>query len=372
MVTSVLKIKLIKLLDAVFGRMALRALPRSLPRVSYCCTSFLLIRPGGIGDAVHLIPAITLLKKHYPDVDIDVLAENRNHAVFLLCEGVRRVFRYDRSGEFWSALRSSYDVVIDTEQWHRLSATFARFTRAPVTIGFATNERGEAFTHPIDYYQDDYEIDSFVRLVEPLGCGAERITSGAILSVPTKERDTVDQLLDKFMECEIIVLAPGASIPERRWGAEKFRSLAEKLNNMGIAVAIVGGNMDVKEGDKIVKNLHGISLAGKTSLVESAAIIAQSSLLISGDSGILHIGVGLGVPTVSLFGPGRTRKWAPRGENHLVINKELPCSPCTTFGYTPKCPIHARCMADISVEEVEQAVLTLLARKNFDKDQQKP
>ncbi|MRR37660.1 glycosyltransferase family 9 protein, partial [bacterium] len=74
----------------------------------------------------------------------------------------------------------------------------------------------------------------------------------------------------------------------------------------------------------------------------------------------------LGIPTVSLFGPGRAKKWAPRGDNHIVVNKHLPCSPCTTFGYTPKCHINARCMADISVDEVEQAVMTLLARKNFD------
>jgi len=104
----------------------------------------------------------------------------------------------------------------------------------------------------------------------------------------------------------------------------------------------------------------GLNLAGMTSLSESAAIIQKSSLLLSGDSGVLHIAVGLGVPTVSLFGPGRVKKWAPRGDRHIVINKELPCSPCTSFGTTPPCPNKTRCMSDITVDEVVNAVTMLL------------
>ena len=106
----------------------------------------------------------------------------------------------------------------------------------------------------------------------------------------------------------------------------------------------------------------GLNLAGMTSLSETAAVIQKSSLLLSGDSGVLHIAVGLGVPTVSLFGPGRVKKWAPQGERHIVISKELPCSPCTTFGTTPPCPNGIRCMSDITVDEVVNAVTRLLAR----------
>jgi ADP-heptose:LPS heptosyltransferase len=104
----------------------------------------------------------------------------------------------------------------------------------------------------------------------------------------------------------------------------------------------------------------GLNLAGRTSLAESAAIIDRSALLLSGDSGVLHIAVGLGKPTVSLFGPGRSEKWAPRGDRHIVINRHLPCSPCTTYGTTPPCPHNAQCMRDITVEEVANSVMMLL------------
>jgi len=83
-------------------------------------------------------------------------------------------------------------------------------------------------------------------------------------------------------------------------------------------------------------------------------------LLITGDSGVLHIAVGVGTRTVSLFGPGIEKKWAPSGDCHMVLNKGLSCSPCTRFGYTPTCRIGARCLAEITVGEVEDAVIRLL------------
>ncbi|HEX9078647.1 MAG TPA: glycosyltransferase family 9 protein, partial [Desulfuromonadaceae bacterium] len=129
---------------------------------------------------------------------------------------------------------------------------------------------------------------------------------------------------------------------------------------LGVAVVVVGGKEDRGQGEVIVAGGAGLNLAGRTSLSETAAVVQMSSLLLSGDSGVLHIAVGLGVPTVSLFGPGRAAKWAPRGEHHTVIAKGLPCSPCTTFGTTPPCPVGTRCMREITVDEVFNAVSMLL------------
>ena len=159
-----------------------------------------------------------------------------------------------------------------------------------------------------------------------------------------------------------MALFPGASIPERRWGAGRFAELARRLEAEGLSVVVVGGGADRAAGDEIVGGGRGLNLAGTTSLTETAAVLEKTRLLVTGDSGILHIAVGLGVPTVSLFGPGRAKKWAPRGEGHIVLNKELPCSPCTTFGYTPRCAIGAKCLGLISVGEVAEAVTTLLVR----------
>src|SRR6185369_3732997 len=130
-------------------------------------------------------------------------------------------------------------------------------------------------------------------------------------------------LLEPLAGKRFVSFFPGASIPERRWGADKFRKVAELLAAIDVPIVVVGGQEDKGQGDVIASGGLGLNLAGRTSLSETAAIIESSALLLSGDSGVLHIAVGLGKRTVSLFGPGRAKKWAPRGERHIVINKEL-------------------------------------------------
>jgi len=350
---------MMKAVDGIIGRAVANLIPRPVQKaLPSAVRAILLIRPGGIGDAVHLIPAIRALRCAYPDSSIDILAEQRNSAVFTFCSGIRQICHYHAPADLSRLLRSSYDVVIDTEQWHFLSAVVARMTCAPVLIGFDSNARRRLFSHPVSYVQEEYEADSFLRLLAPLGIMPEYFPP-PFLEVPHEAMKRVDSLLGEISNSVFVTIFPGASIPERRWGGAKFAQVAQLLAPLGVAVVVVGGSDDRRQGEEIVAHVRGVNLAGLTSLAETAAIIRKSALLLSGDSGVLHIAVGLGIPTVSLFGPGRESKWAPRGEHHLVINKKLPCSPCTTFGTTPPCPGKAQCMSDITSEEVFNAVTSL-------------
>lgn len=359
---------ILKRLDVLAGWMV-HLFPRSAGEMLPFPRTVLLIRPGGIGDAVLLAPAISAIREEYSDAEVDLLVERRNSGVCSLIPGIRNVFLYDHPKDLFSVLFREYDLVIDTEQWHRLSAIVARLIRSRRRIGYKTNFREKVFTDAIPYRHDQYEAESFVDLLGPLNIVRQLRHEVQFLQVPFY---VVAACTQKFRIQEpYIVLFPSASIPERRWSMERFTDLAARICKLRYVPVIVGGGDDVECG-AIIAATRGVNLAGKTSLMETAAVIQGAKVVISVDSGILHIAVGLGIPTVSLFGPGRAKKWAPRGDNHIVINKNLPCSPCTTFGYTPKCPISARCMAEISVDEVEQAVLTLLARKNFGMCQQKP
>lgn len=349
-----------KMLDAFVGRVAVSLMMRPADTdFTGIVTSILVIRPGGIGDAVLLLPALHALRAKFPAVHITILAERRNAAVFGLCPLVDNTLCYDHSSDLLSALWGTYDVVIDSEQWHRLSAVVARLTGSPLTIGYATNERGRLFTRQISYSHDDYEAESFLHLLEPLGIYSASIPK-TYIAVPPQSSANISPLLADYGDACFVTIFPGASIPERRWGTERFRRVAELLAVFGIGVVVVGGKEDCRQGEIITAGGVGVNLAGITSLAGTAAVIQKSSLLLSGDSGVLHIAVGLGVPTVSLFGPGRAKKWAPRGDHHLVINKNYPCSPCTTFGTTPPCPENVACMRDITVEEVFNTVTMLL------------
>lgn len=354
------KVRVLKALDRLVGSVLVHLIPKPQAKPIPEPRRILLIRPGGIGDAVLLLPAIAALKEKHPESSISILAEKRNSAIFSFCRPVDRAFRYDSLRDLIAVLRGTYDVVIDTEQWHRLSAVIARMTGAPMLIGFATNQRKKLFTHTASYSHDSYERNSFFSLLEPLGISGIPCCSAPFLDIPEKAIHTAFEKMAVATGGPFVALFPGASIPERRWGAEKFRELAIRLHRSEVAVVVIGGRGDEEAGETITAGSVGLNLAGRTSLAETAAVLSKSRLLVTGDSGVLHIAVALGVPTVSLFGPGIEKKWAPRGENHIVLSRHLECSPCTRFGYTPRCEIGARCLSEIQIEEVEDAVMKLL------------
>jgi ADP-heptose:LPS heptosyltransferase len=354
-----MKIKTIKAIDEAVGGVLAACLPPARKKATAIDPrSILVIRPGGIGDAILLAPALLALKGRFPDARITVLAEQRNAAALELCPAVDRILLYHRKEDLWEAVSGGYHVVIDSEQWHRLSAVVVRLIGAPLSIGFATNRRSRLFSHPIGYSHDDYEMTSFFNLLSPLGIAPSAVPV-PFLTVPEEASRRVEGLLPPS---HFAVIFPGASIAERKWGADRFRQLAARLTLHGLPVVVVGGEEDAEEGHFIVRGCGGVNLVGETSLLETAAVIARSALLISGDSGLLHIGVGLGIPTVSLFGPGIEAKWGPKGEGHRVLNLKLPCSPCTRFGTTPPCPDKARCLSEIAVSDVVAAACELLER----------
>jgi lipopolysaccharide heptosyltransferase II len=323
--------------------------------------SFLLIRPGGIGDAVLLIPTINAIRRAYPACSIDILAEKRNAAVFQLVTVIRKVYLYDTLSGLPSVLRNRYDVVIDTEQWYRLSAVVARTINAPVKIGFASNDRERLFPHPVAYSLDAFEVDSFMNLLQPLAITIHHVVPSPFLHIPDLAADTAASLLEGVGGKPIIVMFPGSSVREKCWGTERFISLANRLTERGATIVIVGGQEEISTGEEIIREASGLNLAGKTSFVETAATIARADILVSGDSGLLHIAAGLDTPTVALFGPSSIAKWAPRGKRHRVVDKNISCSPCSRYGTIPPCPHNVRCMADITVDEVFQAVEHVMA-----------
>lgn len=349
------KIHFLKILDRHIGKLIIRLLPKVRRQKVLNCKSkelrrILIIRPGGIGDAVLLLPTLKVLKKACPEALIDILCEKRNFGVFELLYDNNRIYLYDNGYDIFKIFFEKYDVVIDTEQWHRLSAIVAFLTGSPIRIGFDTNERGRLFTHRIPYSHDDYEVYSFLHLLEPF--------LGYIPEFPVEE--PFIELAERsnrwaFIPEPAVAIFPGATIRERRWGGENYGVVARELIERGFQVVILGSRRDKEDAKKILEiAIQAIDLTGKTSLRDAGFILKRCTLLICADSGLLHLAVGIGIPTLSLFGSGIEKKWAPRGKRNIVLNKHLPCSPCTRFGYTPKCKEGLACLKLISPDEVLQ------------------
>ena len=362
-----MRVKLLKYSDAILGRAVAHLLPSRKAGVNPADVPvhrILVIRPGGIGDAVLLVPALSEIQRIYPQASIHLLAETRNAAVFDLVGGIEKVFSYDIPSQLLTVIRNRYELVIDTEQWHRLSAIVAWMTRARILIGFSTNDRKRLFTHTVPYSHDDYEVDSFLHLLRPLTKDMSWDGRLPFLTVRPDHSSRAAQILAPLASGKIVALFPGSSILERQWGASRFQRTACLLSSIGCGIVVVGGQTDQKAGESITKGVpQSLNMCGQLSLPETAAVLHQCRLLITGDSGVMHIGYGLGINIVALFGPGRQKKWAPRGPKVKAINRNFVCSPCTTFGYTPRCKQNAACLQEITPEEVFQEAITLLGQQ---------
>jgi len=349
------KIELLKVVDKILGKPFVYLLTKRYQnKIPAVIRRILIIRPGGIGDAVLLLPVFKALRDRFPEVQIDVLCEKRNAGIFSLTNNKNSVYLYDKDFELIKCLRNTYDVVIDTEQWHRLSAVVAYLTGAPVRIGFDTNERSRLFTHRIPYSHDEYEVYSFLHLIEPLTGKPAHFNIDEPFIDPDNVRPVDPSLLQRIQNNkQPVAIFPGASVDERRWGGERYGEVAKELQSKGYKIIILGSIADRFDADNIKKYADGsIDLTGRTKLSDVAAILSKCRLLITADSGIMHIAYAAGTPTLSLFGSGRQKKWAPRGKIHVVLNKNLECSPCTKFGYTPRCRKNIECLSLITVEEV--------------------
>jgi ADP-heptose:LPS heptosyltransferase len=358
--------KILKFIDAVIGSVLLVFLPSSKERPDVDLKTvkrILLIRPGGLGDMVLLSPMAAALCSKFGK-PVDVLCEKRNAGAAQMIGLFDRIYLYDRPFELIQCLRQKYDVVIDTEQWHRLSAIIGRISRAPIRIGFDTNDRRKVFTHPVAYSHDDYEVQSFFNLLRPLsGESVVLGPNGPFMTARHEIPKDIKELPEEDRK-RLICVAPGASVPERRWGMDKFADVANHFAHKNYRIVLLGSAAEKNVLCRLAKEIKGaVDLSGKTPLPETAAVLKASRLLLTPDSGLLHVARAVGTPTVSLFGAGIEKKWAPRGKRHVVLNKHLPCSPCTKFGYTPKCPIGVQCLVQIGEREVIEAMESLLERE---------
>ena len=362
------RIKLLKTVDSIVGPLALRLavnsrLGKRRTSINQKTEKVLVTRPGGIGDAALLLPALKILKDLIPATQIHILCEPRNAGVFAHSPFISKIFNYNSLGDLKKMRKVEYDCVFDTEQSHFLTSALVALLKAHKKIGFATEGREKAYDVSVEYFHDEYEANSFFRL---FAAGIENWPEKFQLRPPyfsptDQEREKVSALLADIKK-EIVCMFPGASIKERLWPIDRWSKVANDLWKLGRQPIIIGGRSEFDMSQEITDTADSpiLNLCGRLSLSETAALFDRSRLLISTDSGILHIGAMCNTPTVSLFGPGIADKWGPKGKRHRIINRNLPCSPCTKFGTTPPCPSRQECMNEITSGDVIDAAEDLL------------
>lgn len=254
-------------------------------------------------------------------------------------------------GLFKEIRGEGYDLVIDLQGLLR-SGLITMASRATVRIGFEEAREGSRFfyTETVPGGKDLHAVNRYLKIAVALGCEA----NAAVFPFPlTKDKDSWAKAFKEEFK-DYIVLVPGARWPTKIWPAENFGEMASLLPLRSV---VIGSAADKAIAEKVVGSSRGrtVSVAGKTSLAELIEIIRGARLVISNDSGPMHIAAALGVPVVAIFGPTSPGRTGPYGESHLIVKSGVVCAPC----FKKRCG-NLKCMKEVTPEEVGKKALELL------------
>lgn len=349
-------IKMIKTIDAVIGPVLLRLMSGKYNKSQTPIqpNRILIIRPGGMGDAILLLPSLKAISKKWAHAKIDILCEKRNQEVFYAVPYVNQIFSYKKVHDLLKIFKSKYDVVIDTEQSHFLTAIVTRLIKARdtsgLTSGFKVNKREKTYDLSIPYSQNTYEAESFWNLVGATMGFKEKFSWDFPYFKPEKT-----QLPQNLNKQKIICFFPGATTEERLWPKQRWARVMDWVSNSGWTCVLLGGKKEGDQCQSIIKHCttpNIVNLCSQLTIAQTITLFETAAMLVSTDSGILHLGVTCNIPTISLFGPSSPKKWGPKGQFDQIIYKNIDCAPCALFGTIPPCQNKNICMREIQTDDV--------------------
>ena len=326
---------------------------------------FLIVRLGSLGDVIHGIPAVAALRARYPDARIDWVTDPRYLELVALVRGVdgrvpidtRRVSRtLSVLGEM---RRVHYDAAIDLQGLLK-SAVLARAAGARRTLGFPPahlRERmaGLFYTETPDPGPATHVIFKNLALLAPLGVEGRRVAFP--LDIPPSA--VAEEVASAIGAAGYALINPGAAWPNKRWPPARFGALAAAMNaRVGLRSMVVWGPGEQALASAVVAASAGAAtIAPATSMTDLFSLARGARLVVSGDTGPLHIAAAVGAPIVALFGPTFPHRNGPWSAADVSLSRDAGCS----CHYERECRRRDRCIDEITVNEVMAAVERRLA-----------
>lgn len=351
-----------------------------IPLTDFRPEKIIIRMPNWIGDLVMATPVLTDIRKAFPGAHItamsrspicDLLKEDRDIDELFCFSKVSGFGRRSEKRDIIEKLhRGKYDLGILLT--HSFSSAWW-FWQGKVRrrLGYQGNGRGFLLTDKLPLPQDVHQqhlIITYKMLLGQLGIPVSETRPRLYLS--EKELDEARTLLKQLgitPNHRLVGINPGAAYGTAKcWLPDRFRKVTEKLlQNEDVKIIYFGDQASMPLVKEICQGLPSpvINLAGLTSLRELACLIKLSSVLLTNDSGPMHMAAALGTPLVALFGSTSEVVTGPY-KTGTVIHKHVECSPC----YQRVCPIDFRCMKQIETDEVYDAIIkNLYAEKTVEK-----
>jgi lipopolysaccharide heptosyltransferase I len=328
----------------------------------------LIVKPSSFGDIIHTLPALDALRRHWPGTCIDWLVKDEWSELLLSQPALGKMLLLPRNPSGWRHLATllrqhRYDMVIDFQGLFR-SGVASWLSRAPRRIGFADAREGSGwfYTERIACDARAHAVDRALQLLEGVGVPA-RTSPRFPFSIPQASLDWAAALLGRERTCgrDVVVIHPAARWKTKCWPAENFARLADSLAADGARIFLVAGAPERGQADAVsALACHPpVNLAGQCTVLELAALLEKANLVISNDSGPMHLAAALDTPVIGLFGPTDPHRVGPYGRGHMALKKQFDCSAC----HRSRCARNQGCMQAISVGEVIAAARSLLGGK---------
>jgi heptosyltransferase I len=361
--------------------------------------NILIVKLSAIGDVIHTLPSLTALRHCCPDAEItwvveeaaaDLLADHPD-LNRVIVSGRKRWFKELRRGKiaaplhemlsFFKELRGHpYDLVID---FHGLlkSAVIVLMSGGRRKLGYDSLQElsGLFYSEKIPEEKQKHAVDRYLDFVRYVVGEPQAVCLAATpefkIAIGESQKRRVAALLDEQAailkteqngggdgsagwseERRFVAISPVAFWETKLWEDEKFAGLCDRIREeLGIGVVLTGGEAGPLERIRGQMRTKAVNLGGRTTLRELAGLYKQAALLVTTDSGPMHLAAAVGTPVVALFGPTDPARTGPWGTGHRIIRRGLSCSPCLR----KRCET-PRCMTEISVGEVFTAVKEIM------------
>ena len=322
-----------------------------------------------IGDAVMTTPAMGALRAAFPNAEVAVVANPLVAELFSPHPFSDRVIVFDKRGShkgaggflrFCLGLRKErFDLAVLFQNAVE-AAILSLLAGIPRRAGYRTDGRGLLLTHPVGvgkYEKSLHHTQYYAHMLGQLG-----IRGGDGLP---RLNCTPEEILRAREQLggggNWVAINPGASYGSaKRWYPKRFAAVADHLvRELGFSAVLTGGPSETELGRDIEKAMRGrpLNLVGRTSVREMMAVLSLCHLAVTNDSGPMHVAAAFGVPTVALFGSTDHRATSPFSSRIRIVRNRVDCAPCLKR----RCPTDHRCMDGISVENVLEAVGSLLS-----------
>jgi len=350
--------------------------------------NILIVKLTALGDVTHTLPALTNLRRALPDAHITWLVEDSAQDLLHGHPALNRILVWPRKQwgkltqekhfleltsnfrRFVRELRDTqYDLAIDFQGLLK-SATWMTLARARRKAGYGPGQRHDEHAwHALNEripvtLPNAHAIDRNLRLVEALGF--PRLPIAFDLPAPEEPRQEIERLLAATgiaPDARFVAINSMTRWPTKNWTPSHFAAVADHLLSKEVPVVFTGAPADREAVDAIVAGMNrrpAIRLDGLTSLPALAALFRRAAVVLSTDTGPMHIAVAVGTPVVALFGPTSPEYTGPYGKQNRVLRADLSCSPCyartcRTTAFEP----HA-CMLRLDPQNVAEEVLAVL------------